>query len=50
MRKHLITLLNKTKSILLSEEWILLIAYFGLLFCLGFGFDMLYTIWKALLN
>jgi hypothetical protein len=49
MKKHLTTLWNKTKSILLSEEWILLIAYFGLLFILAFGFDMLYTIWEALL-
>lgn len=34
----------------IAEVWILLIAYFGLLFCLTFGFSMLYTIWKALIN
>jgi hypothetical protein len=50
MKNLLTTLLNKMKSILLSEEWILLIAYFGLLFCLAFGFDMLYTLWKAIIN
>lgn len=33
----------------LSETTILLIAYLGILWCLAFGFDMLYTIWKALI-
>ena len=48
--KKLLTLLKKISWFKLSEEWILLIAYFGLLFCLAFGFDILYTIWKALIG
>ena len=48
--KKLLTLLKKINWFKLSEEWILLIAYFGLLFCLVFGFDILYTIWKALIG
>jgi hypothetical protein len=44
MKKLLQTLLKG------SEVWILLIAYLGILFVLAFGFDMLYTIWKALMD
>jgi len=50
MKKHLITLLKRIKSILLSEELILLVVYFGFLLLLTFGFSMLCTIWKALIN
>lgn len=50
MKKLLTRLSNRIKTILLSEEAVLLIAYFGLLFCLTFGFDVLYTIWEALLK
>ena len=48
--KKLLTLLKKANWYKLSEEAILLLAYFGLLFLLTFGFDMLYTIWKALIG
>lgn len=48
--KKLLTLLKKANWHKLSEEAILLLAYFGLLFLLTFGFDMLYTIWKALIG
>jgi len=48
--KKLLTLLKNINWYKISEVWIILIAYFGLLFCLAFGFDMLYTIWKAILQ
>lgn len=44
MKKLLQTLLKGSDTILI------LIAYLGILFVLAFGFDMLYTIWKALID
>lgn len=49
MRKLLTTLWKPFRSIVLSEEAILLILYFALLFLLAFGFDMIYTLWEAIL-
>jgi len=42
--------LKKLASFLTSEDMILLAAYFFLLFILAFGFDMLYTLWKAIIG
>ena len=50
MRKQLTMWLKKLASFLISEEMILLAAYFFLLFILAFGFDMLFTIWEALVR
>jgi hypothetical protein len=50
MRKPLTTLWKRIRSIVLSEEAVLLLAYFALLFLLTFGFDVLYTIWKAIIG
>jgi hypothetical protein len=44
MKKLLQTLLKG------SDTFLILIAYLGILFVLAFGFDMLYTIWKALID
>jgi hypothetical protein len=49
MKKLLIQLWKGIISFLTTEDIILLIAYMGLLFCLVFGFGMLYTLWEVLI-
>jgi len=44
MKKLLQTLLKG------SDTMLILIAYIGILFVLAFGFDILLTIWRALIN
>ena len=34
----------------IDEIWIIFIAYLGLLFILTFGFDILWTLWEALIT
>jgi hypothetical protein len=50
MKKLLTTLWKGMVSFFTTDTILLLIAYIGILFCLAFGFDMLYTIWEALIG
>jgi len=50
MKRVLTIMWRKLVTFLLCEETILLIAYFALLFILAFGFDILFTLWKAIIN
>lgn len=47
MKKLLISL---WRGIVRDEAFLLLIGYVFLLLLLSFGFEMLYTIWKALVS
>jgi hypothetical protein len=48
--KKLLTQLKNISWVKLSEEAVLLIAYFALLFLLTFGFDVIWTIWSGLIG
>jgi hypothetical protein len=50
MKKLLITLWRGIVSFFTTEDMILLFAYMGLLFCLVYGFQMIYTLWEALVS
>ena len=49
--KRLLTILWRGMvSFFTTDTMILLIAYIGILFCLTFGFSMIWTFWKAFFN